>query len=80
MAGKRSICGKHSFSGGDIQETTASKKRKQGKKVTFNDHVEVLYLAQKKPFVKRREIETLNVYTITPFLDASFKQLRKKTE
>lgn len=79
MAGKKSICGKHSFSGGDIQETTASKKRKQGKKVTFNDHVEVLYLTQKKPFVKRREIET-NVYTITPFLDASFKQLRKKTE
>lgn len=49
MAGKKSICGTHSFSGGDIQETTASKKRKQGKKVTFNDHVEVLYLAQKKP-------------------------------
>lgn len=32
MAGKRSICGKHSFSGGDIQETTASKKENKERK------------------------------------------------
>ena len=38
MAGKKSICGKHSFSGGDIQETTASKKRKQGKEKQICEH------------------------------------------